>query len=130
MHGEELLNQLVRDEGPSVTKTDLLRWAKLFDKEGKNQQTLEIYEWMMRQKMTLSASKHGVHVDLIGKTKGLAAAENCFNNLDPCDRNHSTYLKLLKWYCRGLEEDKARQRLFSGKWMISNLSLIVHPLTI
>ncbi|VVA94121.1 unnamed protein product [Arabis nemorensis] len=62
---------------------------------------------MMRQKMTLSASQHGVHVDLIAKTKGLAAAENYFNNLDPCAKNHSTYRKLLKWYCRGLEEDKA-----------------------
>ncbi|VVA94120.1 unnamed protein product [Arabis nemorensis] len=32
---EELLNQLVREEGPSVTQTNLLRCAKLFDKAGK-----------------------------------------------------------------------------------------------
>lgn len=47
-------------------------------------------------------------MELIAKTKGLAAAENYFNNLDHCAKNHSIYWRLLKSYWLGLEEDKAK----------------------
>lgn len=95
------------EEGFSVTGTDLFRCGRDLGRWGKNQLALDMYEWIERQKMTLSASQHGVRLDLIAKTKGLAAAENYFNNLDPCAKDHSTYWRLLKCYCRGLEEDKA-----------------------
>lgn len=59
--------------------------------------------------MILSVSDHAIRLDLIAKTKGLEAAENYFNGLDPFAKNHqSTYGALMNCYCVELDEDKAK----------------------
>ncbi|KAG2323460.1 hypothetical protein Bca52824_016673 [Brassica carinata] len=90
------LHQLMRDEGFSVNKTDLIRCADLLGKQYHYQQALQIYEFMEKLKMPLSPSQHGVRIDRIAQTKGVSAAENYFNGLDLCFKTQSTYRKLLK----------------------------------
>ncbi|CAH2047206.1 unnamed protein product [Thlaspi arvense] len=104
----QTLNQFVM-EGITVRKEELFRCAKDLRKFRRHQHSLEIFEWMEMRKMTLSVSDHAIRLDLIAKTKGLEAAENYFNNLDPYAKNHqSTYGALMNCYCVELKGEKAK----------------------
>ncbi|KAG7595560.1 Pentatricopeptide repeat [Arabidopsis suecica] len=104
----ETLNQFIM-EGITVRKVDLFRCAKDLRKFRRHQHALEIFDWMEKRKMTFSVSDHAIRLDLIAKTKGLEAAENYLNNLDPSAKNHqSTYGALMNCYCVELEEEKAK----------------------
>lgn len=63
---------------------------------------------MERKEIAFSGSDHAIRLDLIAKTKGLEAAENYFNSLDPSTKNKSTYGSLLNCYCMKPEEEKAK----------------------
>ncbi|XP_024009169.1 pentatricopeptide repeat-containing protein At1g02370, mitochondrial isoform X2 [Eutrema salsugineum] len=104
----ETLNQFIM-EGITLRKHDLFRCAKLLRKFRRYQHALEIFEWMEMRKMAVSASDHAIRLDLIAKTRGLEAAENYFNKLEPCAKNHqSTYGALMNCYCVQLQEEKAK----------------------
>lgn len=90
------LYQLMREEGFTVDKEDLIRCADLLGKQYHYQQALDIYEFMEKLKMPLSASQHGVRIDCIAQTKGVSVAETYFNSLDHRFKTQSTYRKLLK----------------------------------
>jgi pentatricopeptide repeat protein len=64
-------------------------------------------EWMQKRKMNFSHVDHAVYLDLTAKTKGIAAAENYFDNLPPSVQNHVTYSTLLNCYCKELMSEKS-----------------------
>lgn len=68
---------------------------------------MQVMEWMESQKMNLSYADFAVYLDLIAKTKGIAAAENYFNALPEFAKNQSTYGALLNCYCKELMTEKA-----------------------
>ncbi|KAJ4917983.1 hypothetical protein Rs2_03533 [Raphanus sativus] len=82
----ETLDFITREEekkGVSVTKEDLVKWAKQLKKDGKFEHAYEIFEWMDKKKMEFSPSELAFFVDLIAKTKSLAAAKEYFNQVEP-----------------------------------------------
>lgn len=85
------LHKLMRDEGFSVNKTDLICCADLLGKQYHYQQALNIYELMEKLKIPLSASQHGFCIDRIAQTKGVSAAETYLKNLNHCFKTQSTY---------------------------------------
>ncbi|CAE5959528.1 unnamed protein product [Arabidopsis arenosa] len=79
----ETLNEF-RSKRFSITKADLLSWAKKLDKEGKHHHALEIFEWMEeRKKMSFTTGEVAVFLDLILRTKGYTAADAYFRKLYP-----------------------------------------------
>jgi pentatricopeptide repeat protein len=86
-------------------------------------------EWMQKRKMNFSHVDHAVYLDLTAKTKGIAAAENYFDNLPPSVQNHVTYSTLLNCYCKELMSEKAltlfekmdKMKLLSTSMPFSNL---------
>lgn len=68
---------------------------------------MQIMEWIEKRKMNISLVDYAIQLDLIAKTKGVAAAEDFFNSLPPSAKVHSTYGSLLNCYCKELMSDKA-----------------------
>lgn len=64
-------------------------------------------EWMQTRKINYSFTDYALHLDLLSKTKGIAAADKYFNDLEPAAQNMLTYGALLNCYCQQLMEDKA-----------------------
>ncbi|KAI4374702.1 hypothetical protein MLD38_012665 [Melastoma candidum] len=60
---------------------------------------LEVSEWMSENQATeITTSDHAVQLDLIGKARGLDAAERYFTSLSEQDRGDKTYGALLNCY--------------------------------
>ncbi|XP_048615596.1 pentatricopeptide repeat-containing protein At1g02370, mitochondrial [Brassica napus] len=76
----ETLDFITREE---EKKEDLVDWAKRLNKDGKFEYAFEIFEWMDKKKMEFSPSELAVYVDLIAQTKGIYAAEEYFNQVEP-----------------------------------------------
>ncbi|XP_024019589.1 pentatricopeptide repeat-containing protein At1g02370, mitochondrial [Morus notabilis] len=72
----------------------------------------QIMEWMGVRKINYSLTDHARRLDLISKTKGIAAAENYMSNLPPSAKNKFSYGALLNCYCVETMEDKALVELF------------------
>ncbi|PON61734.1 Pentatricopeptide repeat [Parasponia andersonii] len=64
-------------------------------------------EWMEMRKINYSYADYTIHLDLISKTKGIAAAGNYMSNLSPLAKNKYTYGTLLNCCCMGIMEHKA-----------------------
>ena len=62
---------------------------------------------MAERGMNLTISDQAIHLDLIAKTRGVAAAENYFIDLPEASKNHLTYGALLNCYCKELLTEKA-----------------------
>ncbi|XP_022869389.1 pentatricopeptide repeat-containing protein At1g02370, mitochondrial-like [Olea europaea var. sylvestris] len=62
---------------------------------------------MKVRKINFSLRDYAVHLDLIGKVNGIAAAESYFEGLLPAAKNHRTYGVLLNSYCVEKMADKA-----------------------
>ncbi|XP_043708854.1 pentatricopeptide repeat-containing protein At1g02370, mitochondrial-like isoform X2 [Telopea speciosissima] len=68
---------------------------------------VQLIEWMEKRGINLSHSDYAVHIDLLSKVKGIASAENYFNNLLPPAKNHLTYGALLNCYCKSKMTEEA-----------------------
>ncbi|KAL0435988.1 UNVERIFIED_CONTAM: Pentatricopeptide repeat-containing protein, mitochondrial [Sesamum radiatum] len=68
---------------------------------------IQIIEWMEARKFNFGHTDYAVRLDLIGKARGLAAAENYFSGLSPSVKVHCTYGSLLNCYCKAKMTDKA-----------------------
>ncbi|GMH20740.1 hypothetical protein Nepgr_022582 [Nepenthes gracilis] len=68
---------------------------------------LKLSEAMARRGMNMTVSDQAIHLDLIAKTHGIAAAENYFIDLPETSKNHLCYGALLNCYCKELMSEKA-----------------------
>lgn len=68
---------------------------------------LKLSETMTKRGVNKTASDQAIHLDLIGKAKGITAAENYFVDLPQSYKNHLTYGALLNCYCKELMTEEA-----------------------
>ncbi|KAK6919090.1 Pentatricopeptide repeat [Dillenia turbinata] len=68
---------------------------------------LKLSEVMARRGMNKTVSDQAIHLDLIAKTQGIAAAEEYFINLPEASKSHLCYGTLLNCYCKEEMTDKA-----------------------
>ncbi|GFY91402.1 tetratricopeptide repeat (TPR)-like superfamily protein [Actinidia rufa] len=61
--------------------------------------------------MNKTVSDHAIHIDLIAKARGIAAAEAYFIDLPETSKNHLTYGALFNCYCKELVTEKAEALL-------------------
>ncbi|KAE8727576.1 hypothetical protein F3Y22_tig00005459pilonHSYRG00302 [Hibiscus syriacus] len=102
----ETLNEFIR-EGKRIRKDELIRCVKELRKFRHYQHSLDIMDWMEKRNVHLSHIDHAVRLDLIAKTKGLAAAEDYLSALPPGAKNKMTYGSLLNCYCNSIMKDEA-----------------------
>ncbi|KAJ7008154.1 pentatricopeptide repeat-containing protein At1g02370, mitochondrial [Populus alba] len=122
------LNEFIL-EGGKTSKINLTTCIKKLRKFGRFDHAIEVMEWMQKRKMNFSHVDYAVYLDLTAKTKGIAAAENYFDNLPPSVQNHVTYSTLLNCYCKELMSEKAqtlfekmdKMKLLSTSMPFSNL---------
>ncbi|EEF47249.1 pentatricopeptide repeat-containing protein At1g02370, mitochondrial [Ricinus communis] len=112
-------------EGKTITKIELSRCIRELRKYRRFDHAFEIMEWMEKRKMNFSYADRAIRLDLIGKARGIAAAEDYFNGLSPSAKNHHTsYGALLNCYCKELMSDKALalfQEMDEKKFLYSSL---------
>lgn len=94
-------------EGKTVRKDALEYCVRSLRKYGRYRHALEVMEWMENRKINFSYTDFAVYLDLIAKTKGIAAAEKYFNGLSESAKNRYTYGALLNCYCKELTTEKA-----------------------
>ncbi|XP_010245038.1 PREDICTED: pentatricopeptide repeat-containing protein At1g60770 [Nelumbo nucifera] len=68
---------------------------------------LKLSESMVKRGMNMTASDQAIHLDLIAKSRGIAAAENYFMDLPEASKTHLCYGALLNCYCKELMTEKA-----------------------
>ncbi|KAK4779094.1 hypothetical protein SAY86_006622 [Trapa natans] len=94
-------------EGNEVNKNDLLRIVHGLLKNRRPDYALQVMEWMENRKMNFSSANNAFCLDLISKVKGVAEAENYFQNLPASAKTKFTYTALLCCYCNNGMEEKA-----------------------
>ncbi|KAF7817037.1 pentatricopeptide repeat-containing protein [Senna tora] len=100
------LNQFIRS-GKRVYKWEVgdtlekLRSRKLYHP------ALKLSETMAKRNMNRTVSDHAIHLDLLAKARGIAAAESYFIDLPEPAKNHLCYGALLNCYCKELMTEKA-----------------------
>lgn len=72
---------------------------------------LKLSDTMARRGMNMTLSDQAIHLDLIAKTHGIAAAENYFIDLPESSKYIECYGALLNCYCKELISDKAEALL-------------------
>ncbi|EPS72236.1 hypothetical protein M569_02523, partial [Genlisea aurea] len=92
------LNAYVR-EGNRVLKHDLDFCIHQLRRYKRYHHALEIVEWMRFRKFNFKLRDHAVNLELIGRVKGIAEAEDYFNALPPSDKVPCTYGALFNCYC-------------------------------
>ncbi|KAK8639595.1 hypothetical protein V6N13_137968 [Hibiscus sabdariffa] len=102
----ETLNDFIM-EGKKIRKDELIRCVKELRKYRRYQHSLDIMEWMEKRNIQFSHIDHAVRLDLIAKTKGLAAAEDYLTALPSHSKNKMTYGSLLNCYCNSIMKEEA-----------------------
>ncbi|WVZ82760.1 hypothetical protein U9M48_029989 [Paspalum notatum var. saurae] len=86
---------------------------------------LKLSEVMDRRGMNPTVSDQAIRLDLIAKSKGIAAAEKYFLDLPESSKTHLTYGSLLNCYCKELMTEKA-EALMEKMWE-HNLAFTAMP---
>ncbi|KAG6654995.1 pentatricopeptide repeat-containing protein At1g60770 isoform X1 [Carya illinoinensis] len=86
---------------------------------------LKLSETMTKRGMNKMVSDHAIHLDLVAKTRGIAAAENYFIDLPESSKNHLCYGALLNCYCKELMTEEAEALMEKMKEL--NLPLSAMP---
>ncbi|KAG6573719.1 Pentatricopeptide repeat-containing protein [Cucurbita argyrosperma subsp. argyrosperma] len=68
---------------------------------------LKLSETMAKRSMNKTVSDQAIHLDLLAKARGIAAAESFFVSLPESSKNHLCYGSLLNCYCKELMTEKA-----------------------
>lgn len=68
---------------------------------------MQLSDTMAKRGMNMTLSDQAIHLDLIAKTHGIAAAENYFIDLPESSKSIECYGALLNCYCKELISDKA-----------------------
>ncbi|RAL40257.1 hypothetical protein DM860_006327 [Cuscuta australis] len=118
------LNEFLKSR-KSAYKWEVSRSVKLLRERKLYSPAVKLSEKMEKRGMNKTASDKAVHLDLVAKSKGIAAAEAYFTNLSEPSKNHFTYGSLLNCYCKELMTEKAEALL--GKMKELNLQLTSMP---
>ncbi|PKI48104.1 hypothetical protein CRG98_031509 [Punica granatum] len=86
---------------------------------------LKLSQAMTERGMNKTVSDQAIHLDLLAKARGIAAAESYFVNLPETSKNHLTYGALLNCYCKELMTEEAEDLLEKMKEL--NLELTSMP---
>lgn len=68
---------------------------------------LKLSETMAKRGVNRTVSDQAIHLDLVAKARGIAAAESYFVGLPESSKNHLCYGSLLNCYCKELLTEKA-----------------------
>ncbi|XP_057966575.1 pentatricopeptide repeat-containing protein At4g02820, mitochondrial [Malania oleifera] len=97
-----------QEEGHPVRKYQLNRIVRELRRLKRYKHALEVCEWMtLQQDVKLLPGDYAVHLDLIGKVRGLASAEKFFEDLPERMRGQPTCTALLHAYVQNKESVKA-----------------------
>ncbi|KAK7361645.1 hypothetical protein VNO77_03716 [Canavalia gladiata] len=100
------LNSFIKS-GKRVYKWEVGDTLKKLRNRKHYQPALKLSETMAKRNMNKTVSDHAIHLDLLAKAQGIAAAENYFVNLPESVKNHLCYGALLNCYCKELMTEKA-----------------------
>ncbi|KMZ65766.1 putative Pentatricopeptide repeat-containing protein [Zostera marina] len=96
-------------EGKKLTKWDLCRSVKELRKFRRFKLALDVYEWIAshNDRYTFYSSDAAITLDLIAKAKGIASAEEYFQDLSADLKDKRTYCALLNAYTFARKRGKA-----------------------
>ncbi|KAL6983731.1 hypothetical protein U1Q18_017110 [Sarracenia purpurea var. burkii] len=104
------LNQFLKSR-KRVYKWEVGHSLKILRQRKRFYPALKLSETMAERGMNKTVSDHAIHLDLIAKSRGIAAAEAYFIALPETSKNHLTYGALLNCYCKELMIEKAEALL-------------------
>ncbi|KAK9269567.1 hypothetical protein L1049_001343 [Liquidambar formosana] len=106
------------EEGKKVRDLELQRIVRDLRSRKRYAHALEVSEWMNSKGLCpFLPGDRAVQLDLIGRVRGLDAAENYFNNMDDQDKIDKIYGALLNCYVREGLVDKSLSHLQKMKEM-------------
>ncbi|KAL8518036.1 hypothetical protein ACS0TY_009358 [Phlomoides rotata] len=100
------MNQFIKSD-KSVFKWEVGHTLKILRSRKLYGSALKLSETTERRGFNKTVSDQAIHLDLIAKAKGIAAAEEYFINLPESSKNHLTYGALLNCYCKESMTEKA-----------------------
>ncbi|KAJ4964071.1 hypothetical protein NE237_024010 [Protea cynaroides] len=100
------LNKFLK-ESKRVYKWEVGATVKRLRQQKRYYPALKLSEAMRRRGMNPTVSDQAIHLDIVAKARGVAAAENFFINLPEEAKNHLCYGALLNCYCKELMTEKA-----------------------
>lgn len=104
------LNEFLKSR-KRVYKWEVGHTVRLLRSRKKFEPALKLIETMAKRGMNPTVSDHAIQLDLVAKTRGIAAAEEYFTNLPEPAKAHTTYGALLNCYCKELMTEKAEALL-------------------
>ncbi|XP_057494311.1 pentatricopeptide repeat-containing protein At1g60770-like [Actinidia eriantha] len=104
------LNQFLKSK-KRVYKWEVGHSLKILRHRNRFYPALKLSEAMAERGMNKTVSDHAIHLDLIAKARGIAAAEAYFVDLPETSKNHLTYGALFNCYCKQLMTEKAEALL-------------------
>lgn len=104
------LNQFIKSR-KRVYKWEVGHTLKELRHRGRFSPALKLSETMEERGMMKTVGDQAIHLDLVAKTRGIAAAENYFTGLKESLKNHFTYSALLNCYCKEKMTEKAEALL-------------------
>ncbi|KAE9614456.1 putative tetratricopeptide-like helical domain-containing protein [Lupinus albus] len=100
------LNQFIKS-GKRVYKWEVGDTLKKLRHRNLYNPALKLSDTTAKRNMIKTVSDQAIHLDLIAKARGIAAAEKYFVNLPESAKNHLCYGALLNCYCKELMAGKA-----------------------
>lgn len=104
------LNQFLKSRKRAY-KWEVGHTLKELRHRGRFSPAVKLSETMEERGMNKTVSDQAIHLDLVAKTKGIAAAETYFVGLKESSKNHLTYGALLNCYCKEKMTEKAEALL-------------------
>lgn len=104
------LNQFLKSK-KRVFKWEVGHSLKILRQRNRFYPALKLSETMAERGMNKTVSDQAIHLDLVAKARGIAAAETYFIELPETSKNHLTYGALLNCYCKELMTEKAEALL-------------------
>ncbi|XP_051116302.1 pentatricopeptide repeat-containing protein At1g60770 [Andrographis paniculata] len=120
----EKLNEFLKS-GKSAFKWEVDHTLKILRSRKLYAPALKLSETMEKRGMNKTVSDRAIHLDLVAKSQGIAAAEGYFVSLPESSKSHLIYGTLLNCYCKDLMIGKA-EALFE-KMKELNLELTSMP---
>ncbi|KAF5200021.1 Pentatricopeptide repeat-containing protein [Thalictrum thalictroides] len=105
---DRVLNEWKSTQGISLNKDDILVSIDYLRSFNKFNLALQLLEWTEKRSLIwLSHREHAIYIVLLGKARGVEAAENYFADLPESAKRKSTYGALLHCYCSEKMTEKA-----------------------